>query len=60
MRTEWNESNQNQIKLGETPQCEEVFHLFLKYFYTGELIITHTNVLPLLSLADKYMVKVRI
>ncbi|XP_044756355.1 BTB/POZ domain-containing protein 17 isoform X2 [Coccinella septempunctata] len=57
MKSDWNESHQNQIKLVEVPQCEKVFPSFLQYFYTGELMITHTNVQPLLSLADKYMVK---
>ncbi|KAJ8953749.1 hypothetical protein NQ318_015405 [Aromia moschata] len=39
------------------PICEPVFHLFLEYFYTGKILITHTNVMPILALADKYIVK---
>ncbi|KAK4881442.1 hypothetical protein RN001_004761 [Aquatica leii] len=57
MKPEWSEWHESRIVLQELPQCESVFHLFLEYFYTGKIIITHTNVMPILALADKYMVK---
>ncbi|KAF5286665.1 hypothetical protein FQR65_LT12496 [Abscondita terminalis] len=57
MKPEWCEWHESRIELQELPQCESVFHLFLEYFYTGKIIITHTNVMPILALADKYMVK---
>lgn len=57
MNTNWSESHKKEINLVEEPQCQKFFHLFLKYMYTGQLMITHTNVQPILSLADKYMVK---
>ncbi|XP_031338421.1 BTB/POZ domain-containing protein 17 isoform X2 [Photinus pyralis] len=57
MKPEWSEWHESKIALQELPQCEAVFHLFLEYFYTGKIVITHTNVMPILALADKYMVK---
>lgn len=58
MKPEWSEWHQSNVELQELPQCEGVFHLFLEYFYTGKIHITHTNVMPILALADKYIVKV--
>ncbi|KAK9884631.1 hypothetical protein WA026_007471 [Henosepilachna vigintioctopunctata] len=57
MKPEWSEWHESTVELKELPQCENVFHLFLEYFYTGKLLITHTNVMPILALADKYIVK---
>ncbi|XP_019879774.1 BTB/POZ domain-containing protein 17 isoform X2 [Aethina tumida] len=57
MKPEWSEWHQSNVELQELPQCEGVFHLFLEYFYTGKIHITHTNVMPILALADKYIVK---
>ncbi|CAH0553089.1 unnamed protein product [Brassicogethes aeneus] len=57
MRPEWTEWHESNVELQELPQCEGVFHLFLEYFYTGKILITHTNVMPILALADKYIVK---
>lgn len=59
MKPEWSEWHESRIVLQELPQCENVFHLFLEYFYTGKIIITHTNVMAILALADKYIVKVK-
>lgn len=59
MKPEWCEWQSSRVELQELlPECEKVFHLFLEYFYTGKILITHTNVLPILALADKYIVKV--
>ncbi|XP_017769342.1 PREDICTED: BTB/POZ domain-containing protein 17 isoform X2 [Nicrophorus vespilloides] len=57
MKPEWSEWNESRVVLRELPQCEPVFHHFLEYFYTGKIIITHTNVMAILCLADKYIVK---
>lgn len=58
MKPEWTEWNESRVVLRELPQCEPVFHKFLEYLYTGKIIITHTNVMGILCLADKYIVKV--
>lgn len=58
MNPEWSEWHESKVVLKELPQCEAVFHNFLEYLYTGKIIITHTNVMALLSLADKYIVRV--
>lgn len=57
MNPEWSECHESRIILQELPQCERVFHNFLEYFYTGKIIINQTNVMAILSLADKYIVK---
>ncbi|XP_028140055.1 kelch-like protein 4 isoform X1 [Diabrotica virgifera virgifera] len=57
MRPEWSECHESRIELQEMSVCEPVFPMFLEYFYTGKIMITHTNVMPILALADKYMVK---
>lgn len=58
MRPEWHEWHESKIELQEMSLCENVFYSFLEYFYTGKILITHTNVMPILALADKYIVKV--
>lgn len=58
MNPKWNECHESRIILQELPQCERVFHNFLEYFYTGKITINQTNVMAILSLADKYIVKV--
>lgn len=58
MQPEWNEWYKSKIELQEMSLCENVFPIFLEYFYTGKILITHTNVMPILALADKYIVKV--
>lgn len=60
MKPEWTEWHESRVVLQELPQCEHIFHNFIEYFYTGNITITHTNVLAILSLADKYIVKVNI
>lgn len=57
MNREWSEWRESAIELKETPQCASVFPHFLRYFYTGQIRISHKTVLPVLSLADKYNVK---
>ncbi|KAJ8305089.1 hypothetical protein KUTeg_017358 [Tegillarca granosa] len=55
LSTAW--CTENETILQESIQCEEVFDIFLKFFYTSEVVFTEENVVPLLLLADKYMVK---
>ncbi|KAJ8724636.1 hypothetical protein PYW08_016110 [Mythimna loreyi] len=57
MNREWSEWRESRIVLQETPTAASVFPHFLKYFYTGQIRISHHTVLPVLSLADKYNVK---
>ncbi|MCL4122262.1 UNVERIFIED_CONTAM: hypothetical protein GTU68_030479, partial [Idotea baltica] len=57
MNPEWNESREKRICLQEAPECVEVFEKFLRYLYTGHLTLSHDSVLPILALADKYLVK---
>ncbi|XP_063877167.1 BTB/POZ domain-containing protein 17-like [Scylla paramamosain] len=57
MNPRWNESREQRIVLQEATECVEVFELFLRYLYTGRLKVSHTTVLPILALADKYNVK---
>ncbi|XP_047531839.1 BTB/POZ domain-containing protein 17 [Vanessa atalanta] len=57
MNREWSEWRESRIILQETPTGASVFPHFLKYFYTGQIRISHQTVLPVLSLADKYNVK---
>lgn len=58
MNPRWNESREQRIVLQEATECVGVFELFLRYLYTGRLKVSHTTVLPILALADKYNVKV--
>lgn len=58
MNSKWSDSRQEVIELQEAQQCIEVFPYFLRYFYTGVISLSPTNIIPLLVLADKYNVKV--
>ncbi|XP_023023367.2 transport and Golgi organization 10 isoform X1 [Leptinotarsa decemlineata] len=57
MSPEWTEWHESRVQLQEMTICEPYFHMFLEYFYTGKILITHTNVMPILALADKYIVR---
>ena len=59
-KDEWTESSEKVISLYEDAECEPHFETFLKYLYTGKVTLTHTVVLPILILADKYNVEVSI
>ena len=50
----WIESKEKIIKLDEHEDCVDVFSSFLKYLYTGKLILDYDNVCPLHMLAEKY------
>jgi len=57
MSNNWTESSEKKIVLKESPACEAVFEVFLKYLYTGKIQVDYANVIPILQLADKYNVK---
>jgi len=57
MSNKWTESSEKKIILKETPACQAVFEVFLKYLYTGKITVDYANVIPILQLADKYNVK---
>lgn len=59
MNPQWCESQENRIVLQETPQCSGIFGEFLRYFYTGQIRISQSTIMGILTLADKYNVKVR-
>ncbi len=59
MNPNWTESQENRVVLQESPECTEFFEGFLKYLYTGRLKLDLTNVMHLLTLGDKYNVKVK-
>lgn len=52
----WPEGRSNLIVLQEDAQCAAVFEIFLKYLYIGQVNLDKNDVLPLLTLADKYNV----
>ncbi|CAL1532752.1 unnamed protein product [Lymnaea stagnalis] len=53
----WSEATKQSVVLVEEPVCESVFGRFLHYIYSGQLYLSHSNVGPLLTLADKYNVR---
>lgn len=57
MKREWSESKERRVRLKESPACAAVFASFMRYFYTGQIRINHSVVMPVLALADKYNVK---
>ena len=57
MNNSWTEASEKKIVLKESPECEAVFEVFLKYLYTGKISVNYSNVIPILQLADKYNVK---
>ena len=57
MSNNWSERSERKIVLKESPACEAVFEVFLKYLYTGKISVDYANVIPILQLADKYNVK---
>ncbi|XP_072037262.1 BTB/POZ domain-containing protein 17-like [Amphiura filiformis] len=53
----WKEGKNSEVKLEETPSCEEAFETFLSYFYSGSVSVTIETVVPVVTLADKYNVQ---
>lgn len=52
MNPRWSESHESRVVLRETPECSAIFGEFLRYFYTGQIRISHLTIMPLLELAD--------
>ncbi|KAK2166769.1 hypothetical protein LSH36_35g01039 [Paralvinella palmiformis] len=50
----WDDSKQTELKIHEEDFCIPHMEMFFKYFYTGEVMLTEKNVVPLLVLANKY------
>ncbi|KAF2363238.1 BTB/POZ domain [Trinorchestia longiramus] len=57
LKPEWSESCERVVVLHEAEECEQQFGTFLQYLYTGQVVLTHASVLPILALADKYNVE---
>ncbi len=57
MNPNWSESRESRVQLYETPSGEAVFEDFLRYMYTGKILLDFATVIPLVSLADKYDVR---
>ena len=53
----WKESNSTEVRLEDTDECKAVFDIFLSFFYGTVLKFSKENVLPILTLADKYDAK---
>lgn len=53
----WIESKTTEIKLVESPKATAAFPEFLRYISTKNVDLNVENVLPILSLADKYTIK---
>ncbi|XP_072037265.1 BTB/POZ domain-containing protein 17-like [Amphiura filiformis] len=53
----WKEGSSGEVKLVETPSCEEAFEMFLRYFYSGTVTVTNKTVISIVTLADKYDVQ---
>ena len=58
MNPQWSESKNDKVVLQEPPACSKLFGEFLKYFYTGCISINSRSSTSLLTLADKYNIKV--
>nr|CAD7589772.1 unnamed protein product [Timema genevievae] len=54
----WAESQEKRVVLQESPACASVFEEFLQYFYTGRIHINPEVVVSILTLADKYNIKI--
>ncbi len=50
----WNEASHNEVVLHEPPACEDIFDIFIQYFYSGIVKLCLNTVPHLLMLADKY------
>ncbi len=53
----WKESKSTEVNLEDTDECKAVFDIFLSFFYGCILKFSLDNVMPILTLADKYDVK---
>jgi hypothetical protein len=53
---QWSEQSQSVVTLHEDVHCQKAFPLLLKYLYRGEINLAVAQVLPILTLAEKYNV----
>ena len=56
MDQSWADCTKSKILLEEEELCQTLFEPFLQFLYTGRVHLDHKTVLPLLMLADKYIV----
>ena len=49
MSNNWTEASEKRIVLKESPACQAVFEVFLKYLYTGKISVDYANVIPILQ-----------
>ncbi|XP_064638054.1 BTB/POZ domain-containing protein 17-like isoform X3 [Lineus longissimus] len=52
----WSRNITEEVELNESPECQAVFDIFLRYLYTAELAISTDSAVGVLCLADKYNV----
>ena len=52
----WKEAKEKVVVMEETAACQQHFPKFLKSFYTHEILLDEENVIPIMMLADKYIV----
>ena len=57
LQVAWQEATQQKVTLEESALCEEVFPTFLKSLYTMGVVLSEDNIIPLLMLYDKYLIK---
>ena len=50
----WKQGQETEIVLTESPECQAVFDVFLKFLYTAEMNISAETSVGILCLADKY------
>ena len=56
----WKESEDDQVVLHDTLDCQLVFRDFIRAFYTGTVRLTPQNAYHMLTLADKYAPKMKL
>lgn len=52
----WVQEHETDVILTESPECQAVFDVFLRFMYTAEVTITVDTAVGILCLADKYNV----
>ena len=50
----WKQGGESELVLTESPECQDVFDVFLKFLYTAEMNICAEISVGILCLADKY------
>ncbi|XP_060565080.1 BTB/POZ domain-containing protein 17-like [Ruditapes philippinarum] len=52
----WTQSQNNELILTESEECQAVFDIFLRFMYTAEVTVSVETAVGVLCLADKYNV----